>query len=354
MPGHALFVCHAGEGLGLGHLSRSLALAQAVQREAGWECTFLIQGSPVVRDGLDRFSHHFVPLASDMLAHVEPWLRDTAQATQRAIFLDLHPRHVPPALEPFLERLNAGAASDPGPSILRVAIDGLFDLHSTLDVLWVPSFRLSEVARKQLNTIANNKVLFGWDCLLVNSPLRTTPWSAGPRVLVLTGGADATNLGRHWPHHLDAELPASTELHWVKGPYAEPPALPSRSRLARVVEHVAPPSLTSLMPEVNYAVTVYGVTFYELLRAGVPTVVFSPYGNKDDAELQEIERLKLSLVARDEKHATDELNRLMSNSTLAQSLSAAGLAQMRGAYPHRLIERLRSEARSGCRDEVSV
>ena len=76
----------------------------------------------------------------------------------------------------------------------------------------------------------------------------------------------------------------------------------------------------------------------ELLRAGVPTVVFSPYGTKDDAELIEISRLGLALVARDEVHATMELARLMKDPALAAKLSQASTAQLLQASPKRLIQ----------------
>ncbi len=71
----------------------------------------------------------------------------------------------------------------------------------------------------------------------------------------------------------------------------------------------------------HYAVTVFGVSFFELLYLGIPTVVFSPYGDKDDSELQSIAKTGVAMVARDEHDAIDCLCALMNNDCLAARLS---------------------------------
>ena len=53
----ALVVCHAGEGLGLGHLTRALVVARALQKEIGAQVKLLIQGDVVLIEANDRFEH---------------------------------------------------------------------------------------------------------------------------------------------------------------------------------------------------------------------------------------------------------------------------------------------------------
>lgn len=108
-----------------------------------------------------------------------------------------------------------------------------------------------------------------------------------------------------------------------------------------MTQHLAPNGLQTLMSTTNYAVTVYGVSFFELLQLGVPTVVFSPYGERDDPELQEIEQEELAIVAKDEKDATQKLIALMNNEELAAQLSgtAAGRLKSQG------VDRLCSEVK---------
>jgi len=75
------------------------------------------------------------------------------------------------------------------------------------------------------------------------------------------------------------------------------------------------------MAETNYAVTVYGVSFFELLYYGVPTVVFSPYGNRDDTVLAAIAAEGVALVAKNEVDAAGKMKDLMADPKRAVSLS---------------------------------
>jgi spore coat polysaccharide biosynthesis predicted glycosyltransferase SpsG len=158
---------------------------------------------------------------------------------------------------------------------------------------------------------------------------------------VLTGGSDATHLGRSLPGELDAKLPADTEVHWVRGPYAESPRLPAQPRLRWLV-HDAPAGLGELMAQSNYALTVYGVSFFELLQYGIPTVVFSPYGEKDQPELERIKREDVAVVAADEHGAIAALGDLMSSRATAEAISLRVAGKIDGHGALRLAERVKA------------
>jgi hypothetical protein len=207
-----------------------------------------------------------------------------------------------------------------------VAIDGLVRYQAYLDLIYLPSIR----QWIELEPGAKVPVVYGWDCLLLPAAPQPSPWQPGHNVLILTGGADATELGQVWPDYLDAELEAHTHLHWVRGPYAKQPALPRRPVLQWTIHH-APQGLKPLMADCHYAVTVFGVTFFELLQHGVPTVVFSPYGRKDDTDLLHIAKAGVALVADDERDAVDKLRELMGDSCRCAQLSAKARAQVQSA-----------------------
>jgi UDP-N-acetylglucosamine:LPS N-acetylglucosamine transferase len=86
----------------------------------------------------------------------------------------------------------------------------------------------------------------------------------------------------------------------------------------------------------NYAVTVFGVSFFELLYLGIPTVVFSPYESKDQLELKEISKLGLALVAENEIEATELLLELMNDESLARRLSLRSRAILSNSGANRL------------------
>ncbi len=303
---NALIVCHAGAGLGLGHLARSLVVARALHYDLGANVDLLIQGDPVQRGDLAEFKHQFMGIEENLIDKIR---QQTHHCDAQIVILDLHPRLIPADLDLFLKVLRQGGHK-------VIGVDSLVSHYRNLDLVFIPSFRFSPPE----SITGSAPIIYGWDCFLLNVKYPSKAWHPGRKVLALAGGSDATGLGKTLPSLLNAELPDDTELHWVTGPYAQQPVWPPSPRFSKV-NHQSPSGLDDLMVGASYAVTVYGVSFFELLYYGVPTVVFSPYGNKDDAELASIAAEGIALVVRNEEEAVAQLNELMADDTLAASLS---------------------------------
>jgi hypothetical protein len=244
------------------------------------------------------------------------------------VLLDLQQQRVPEELGPAIDAWRRAGAR-------VVAIDGLLALRPLLDLIFIPSFQFRSPADLQPGA----PIVHGWDCFLLDAQLAPTPWAPGRSVLALTGGSDATQLGRTWPGLLDQALPVDTALHWVTGPFAQTPNWPMNPRI-HMTEHLAPAGLGPLMQGAHYAVTVYGVSFFELLYLGVPTVVFSPYGGKDSAEMQGIASARVALVAADEREATERLQALMADDELARGLSMRARAALSVSGAQRLCSEI--------------
>lgn len=300
---NVLIVCHAGSGIGLGHLTRSLVIGKALQKKFDANVRYLIQSEPISRHDLDEFGYDFLPPERDLAAAIE------VIKPVDLILLDLQSQRVSSNLQPVIRSLRTEG-------IKVVAIDGLRDFRDDLDLIFIPSYRLDVALEWQ----SGAPVVFGWDCYLLDDKDRAGEWAPGNQVLALTGGSDATELGLSWPSLLNEELPSSAVLDWVTGPFSSAPIIPKQQRI-KINNHVAPEGLGQLMRQANYAVTVFGVSFFEVLSLGVPTVVFSPYGDKDAAELNGIAETGVALIAADEKDATKKLVKLMADDALALRLS---------------------------------
>lgn len=323
----ALIVCHAGAGIGLGHLMRSLVVARALQDKASAGVRLLIQGDSVQRADLELLPHRYVARQDDLAAAI---LDETAAALTDVVLFDLHPRLLPPSLATLLGRLQERG-------IRLVGIDSLADYCNDLDLALIPSFHADPARLAR----CHKPVHYGWDCYLLKRTRQAHPWVAGQRVVVLTGGSDATGLGQSLPTLLDQALPHSTEVHWVRGPYARPPRVPASPRLQWVL-HEAPEGLDDLIAASHYALTVYGVSFFELLQHGIPTVVFSPYDHKDDAELQALEREAVAVVAAGEQQAVEALQRLMADATTAGALAQRAASRLSADGAWKLAERIQA------------
>ena len=119
----------------------------------------------------------------------------------------------------------------------------------------------------------------------------------------------------------------NSELHWVKGPLSKDPYLPENCRLNWVI-HDAPQQLDELIIQSNYVITVFGISFYEVLQYGIPTVVFSPYDNKDGEDLKALCKEEVASVADNSKLAVQELFKLMNNDKTANKYSVNALKKM--------------------------
>lgn len=320
---NALIACHAGAGLGLGHLTRSLVAARALQQELGVNVYLLIQGDPVQRADLAGFEHRFLGLEESLDSAIRQQAR---HVDAQVVVLDLHPRLVPAGMDALLKALRQDGRK-------IIGVDGLVSHRSHLDLIFIPSFHFSPPA----SLAGAATILFGWDCFLLNVKHSAVNWEPGRQVLALSGGSDATGLGKTLPTLLDTALPADTELHWVAGPYAQQPVSPPSPRIS-MLNHRSPSGLDDLMANANYAVTVYGVSFFELLYYGVPTVVFSPYGNKDGAELAAIAAEGVALVANGEAEAVVKLKELMADDNLAASLSRCARQKLAAPGGHKFAQ----------------
>lgn len=308
-----LIACHAGAGVGLGHLSRALVIAKALRAQFAADVHWVIRSEPLHRADLDAFPHRFVTADGDLLAAIEAERR---QDSFDLVVLDLQAQRVPEGLERAIRVWRTAGTK-------VVAIDGLLAFRPALDLIFIPSFQFQAPADLQDGA----PIVHGWDCFLLDAQWAPVPWTPGRRVLALTGGSDATQLGATWPALLDQALPEDIELNWVTGPFAAGPHWPPAPRI-HMIEHVAPAGLGPLMQRAHCAVTVYGVSFFELLYMGVPTVVFSPYGGKDTAEMKGIADAGVALVAADERDATDQLLALLANDDLAMGLSTRAKATL--------------------------
>ena len=321
----ACVLCQAGAGIGLGHFSRASRIATALEIQLHAIVQIYVLVPPQGENGLDHLSKAKL---------LSPLLPLRGQIFNDISVIDLFVIDVPPSQ--VSDELNdcLFAARTAGATI--VSIDNT-DLSSSVDLVFLPTFRQPST---KPDIVQQALLVYGWDCFLLDENTELIDWRPGQRVLALTGGSDATSLGSHWPALLDASLPSTTQLEWVTGPFATPPRLPICPRI-KITEHLAPSALRSLMQGTNYAITVYGVSFFELLQLGIPTVVFSPYEERDRAELNEIKRDRLAIVARNEIDAIERLVGLMADQSLAAELASLGPERLKYPGVNRLCKEIR-------------
>lgn len=214
-----------------------------------------------------------------------------------------------------------------------VSIEGL-EYSEYFNFIHMPTFFLDD----DFQSCCKCPIYYGWDSFLLPT-VKKHNWQPGKKILVLTGGSDIAKLGDAWPEVIDATLPEDSEIHWVQGPFANAPILPKEPRLSWII-HDAPESLSELMANVNYAMTVFGVSFFELLNYGVPTVVFSPYGDKDQQEMSELKKEQVAIVEDDALTATQAMIDLINSPDKALDLSNKAKEKLKISGAEQLAKRI--------------
>lgn len=308
-----LLVCYVSTKIGLGHLSRLLALAQTLKKDKKVVPEFLVFGDLIKKDELDSFVTHNFPVENDFAQTIQGLLKDN---NFKGIVIDVYQNHNISNLDNLFIELKQQ-------NIFVISVDSLIEYCDILDLIWIPSFNFDTTKYSNCKSLLRS----GWDTYLIQKRLNHKKWRSGLKILVLTGGSDVTNLGKALPTQLDQILDKNSEVHWVKGPLSDDPILPERQKLKWIL-HDAPQQLDALIEECNYVLSVFGLSFFEALQYGIPTVVFSPYDNKDDKDLVALSKENVAVVSYNLGSAIKELSNLMTNQKLAKKLSMNALKKM--------------------------
>ena len=328
-----LIVTHVSNLIGLGHLSRSLVVARALRDEIGAKVHLMIQGPRIERQDLAAFPHDFIDPSEDLSVTAH---RKLIEHPCQAVVFDLQKAHRPHGLAALLDDLRQR-------NLALAGIDDAIDLRALLDLVFIPAFHLTPA---DLPETDGGNILVGWDCLLLGVEMpQPEPCLGGMHALVLTGGSDVAGLGSRWPASLSTQLPGGSTVDWVTGPFSPRPRLPPSGNVA-FHEHLSPSGLSPLMRQASYSLTVFGVSFFELLYFGVPTVVYSPYGDRDTQEMMALRKAEVALIARTEAEAPQLLRALMADRDLCGRLSRRAQARVDGRggarFAHALKERIDS------------
>lgn len=308
-----LLICTLSPSIGIGHLSRLLALANYLKK-INLYVEFMIFGDKLERIELENYKAKFYPFKLNFIEEVYKHIK---KDNFDVVVFDLPANFDSTHFRKFFAKIKQM-------KVKIIGIDSLVNYRDILDKIWVPSFNFDT---SQLNDHIE-KIKFGWDSFIINKRLDNRKWSPGHKLLVLTGGSDAKNLSEYLPAMLDSKIDQKAEINWVQGPFANIPNIPSKPKLKWII-HKAPESLDQLITESNYVLTVFGVSFFEVIQYGIPSVVFSPYDGKDDKELSALKNENVAMVAKNLEEAIDMVNGFRSNANIARMFSKNSLEKFK-------------------------
>ncbi len=292
-------ICSAGEGIGKGHFTRLTSVFEFIKKNSNSKTTLFIHGKNL--ESLDNNNIKFTKFST--LEDLCNYLLSLDNKSKKQVFIfDLKEDLIASNFEKVLLKIQENNG-------IIVSIDGLIFYEKLIDYIFMPTFHKQD----KFDLINKEKISWGWNNYLLNSKYENTINSSiFKNILVLTGGSDATNLGQTFPKLIDINFRKNENIKWVIGPFSNYPNI-DMLEYNHWTFIKSPSYLDDLMLETKIAITVFGVSFFELLYYGIPTIVFSPYGLKDNKELQEIEKLGVAVVAKNESDVVVKLNELYVN-----------------------------------------
>ncbi len=257
------FYVKAGHKTGYGHIVRCVALADELAQQ-GAKCLFITN-----RDGMERVkrqgvhSVHSATLIDNVDIHRDAWVLDLEGGIPPRLAADFKP------LCDKLIILNGVGYPDGDPGRLvadLVFYQGVTDRPQTLD--W---------------TGFNGSWFVGPEYLILRDEFRALPQHEPhdkPRVVITGGGSDPFNVTAK---AVDALQESSLDLRVIVGP-----ANDYDNSNAEIIKD--PSSMAQALAWADVAVISYGMTAFECLALGIPTVALSiSPGHKASADLVQIQ-----------------------------------------------------------------
>ncbi len=313
-------IAQSGNKTGLGHIKRCITLYQFLKSNTSLNLLFYIFSHDIINLNLDIRDYIYVHEE----ANFEILIKDLLNRERQILIFDLNEQEFSSKFTFYLKNLK------PSQNTLMISIDSLLAYNNLIDYFFIPSFYYSE----KLKNVDKKKLSFGWDHYLINNNFSPEIKNfKQKKLIILTGGSDISNLGEKLPVKIDEILDVKCDINWVVGPFAQSPKYYNINKHNWSFQKSLK-SLDHLYQISNYAISVYGVSFFELMYYGIPTVVFSPYGKKDINELNQISKLGIAIVAIDYEDAVNKLNHLLNNDDHARSLSnkAKSIFSKNGSY----------------------
>lgn len=315
-----LFLISAGKAAGLGHLSRALVAAHTLKKNLeNIEISFITVGEQIPKGLMSDFD-----CISINTLDVDFIKNEFLRLPPNLLIIDVYKQELDQKFKPLICKLRSKG-------VKVVAIDGLSGFEHEIDLIYIPSFYNKKSA---MIDGQKAKTIYGWECFLLHeASVDKKTSNTNTRILVLTGGSDVNGLGKIWPRLLnELNIDEPVTIDWVVGPYSEMPQIPMNAKYKFKI-HQSPSGLGDLMKNADFALTLYGVSFFELLRCRVPTVVY--VGKSKTFETEALKEEMVAVVAEELHQAVELLRDLILDKEKSNNLSHNGWRRLKKANGHK-------------------
>lgn len=265
--GTVLIRADGGGSLGLGHVMRTLAVAEILRDELGYGVVFAMDAEGRLADGVRLVTARGFRVETKDRESEAAWLKDICRIDlPGSILFDIR------------TNLSADEVEEIGELVSKVVtLDDGSDRRLVADVAIFPP--VSQVEAMDWSG-AKGKVIADWDHVVLSSGAVAAAFTPGiraraPKLFVNFGGSDPFSLTVPAAQMLSRLVP-DQEVTFVLGPGvsgAEARAGEVRDFSEHFTVQIAPENFFAVAAAHDLALIAWGVTAWELAHAGVPAVL---------------------------------------------------------------------------------
>jgi len=268
-----LFITHASKGIGMGHLSRSLALATELQESSGMKTIFYINNDPIICKILDEqgFNYHSANQFGDK-SEIDHLID---QYGINGIVLDLKKD----VLHKYFNFIQKGDV----PSVLIDNYpEGPFkDLLAIIPAVQVNDQKLPENIYKGKEFLILKREIQYWR--------ENKDFTSPNGILIMSGGS---NVPEDYLLKALMNIDDNISITFIIGPYAEIASFnESLKRMGVVNFNIIqnPVNLFQELKKSKLVVLTFGVSTYECLALGIPAYVYNIINLQDEKIVEFLE-----------------------------------------------------------------
>ena len=255
--------CDGSQRVGLGHIYRCMTIAEALRDNFSIGITFALMEGPIGVQILEdaQFSTILCPKNENEADWIDTLI---AQESADGILLDVRTELAP-------ERIAKWTQS----GIVTAVLDDISERRLAASLIFYPP--VPQVKKLNWSNIIG-ELYSGWQFVPLRKQFsevsRSSPGEV-PRILVAMGGSDADGLTFDVVDALD-EINLVFEVDFLLGSaFSKIEELKARLASSKISCHLHhdQPNIATIMSGASFAVVSFGMTAYELLAVGVPSII---------------------------------------------------------------------------------
>lgn len=218
------------------------------------------------------------------------------------LILDLNYLHIQSTIriKKMLIKINSAG-------VKLIGVDSLRNFYKYLDCVWIPS-------PFKKNNLISKKIVWGWDKMIFHR-YNLAIKKKNNNILFLVGSGKNALLSNRLPKLVEKQIPKEFNLYWVSGKFSDKPKFVDQNRWSFFRN---PHNLKELFCKSSFVFSLYGLSFFESLSCGIPTVSFCSKNNynKDYDEIKFLKKKKIYFIENNLSKAVDKLVKLISSKNL--------------------------------------